>query len=271
MTKLFLFCLVSLFVNFNVSAGWAVEPAKTNAAPTPIQQQPQERRLKEQKPQEAVEPDATAAATEPDSAVAPVNIQLDSRTRRAASDYFVLGNYSPIDLLISNKYGFTLGLINSADKSWEFEFLRGTIAVPFVIDDLGKMTDTRYSLIRRSYVGTSSFNFSYGVSYFDFSIALGDKLLSSLSGGVYPYANVVEVQSLGFNVGLGNRWVFAHDITFGVDWISWAQPLWMTGKKSTFLDYSTSQSDRDSVDKAMKLIAYFPRLAILKLQVGILF
>lgn len=195
----------------------------------------------------------------------------ETRERREKANYFLLGNYSPIDFIIPGKYGFTLGLIRDADKTWELEYLRGSVSIPFVVQDLGQMTDERLSLIGRSYAGGNSFNVSYGLSYFDFSIHLGDKLLSRVTGGSYPSLDFVEVESLGFNLGIGNRWTFNQNITLGVDWVSWSQPLVVTKKQSAFLDYASNPQDRDDVDKSMKLIAYFPRLTLLKLQLGILF
>lgn len=185
--------------------------------------------------------------------------------------YFAFANYSPIDLLIPSKLGFTLGITNSNEKSWELEYLRASLSVPFVVEDLGKMTDQRLSLIGRSYPTGQNFNLSYGLTYFDFSLHLGDALLNRVTGGTYPSIELVDVQSLGFNLAFGNRWTFNQNVSFGIDWISWAQPVIVTGKKSSFLDYATNQQDKDDVDKAMKLIAYFPRLAFLKLQLGILF
>jgi hypothetical protein len=187
------------------------------------------------------------------------------------NDYFALANYSPVDLLVPSKFGFTLGYADDPEKTWEFEYLRGSISVPFIIEDLGKMTDERFSVIKRSYSEGSSFNLSYGLSYFDFSFHLGDRLLNRVTGGNYPWIDLVQVQSLGFNLALGNRWLVKKNMIFGVDWISWAQPVLVTNKKSAFLDNASNQQDKDDVDKAMKLISYFPRLAFLKLQVGISF
>ncbi len=55
----------------------------------------------------------------------------ETRARRAAASYFVLANYSPLDLLIPSKLGLTLGLIRDADKSQELEYLQGSVSVPF--------------------------------------------------------------------------------------------------------------------------------------------
>lgn len=194
-----------------------------------------------------------------------------TKDKRQNGKIFFYGNYSPIDLLIPSKLGFTLGTVRNSDKTWEVEYLRGSLSVPFIVEDLGKMTDERISLIGRAYFGGNSFNLSYGLSYFIFSMHLGDKLLNGLTGGVYPSIDLVDIQSYGFNIGIGNRWIFKNNVTFGVDWISWAQPVAISNKKSAFLDYSTNQQNKDDVDKAIKTISYFPRFVIFKLQLGIIF
>lgn len=186
-------------------------------------------------------------------------------------DYFLLFNYAPLDLLIPGKYGFTAGLYQSSDRSWEIEYLKGDLSIPFIVKDLGKMTDDRFSVIRRIGIGESGFNISYGFSYFGFSLHLGDRLINGVTGGTYPSLDLVEIQSLGGNLGLGNRWNLDHHITLSVDWISWSQPLFVTSRKSVFLDRATNQKDKDDVDDTMKIITYFPRLSLLKLQIGVAF
>lgn len=198
-------------------------------------------------------------------------ILLETKDRRASSDYIAMLNYSPFDLLIPSKIGFTLGFICNVDQIWEFEYLKGSVSVPFIIEDLGSMTDERFSIIGRSFLARNSFNFSYGISYHDFSLHLGDKLLNRVTGGSYPSIDVVQIQSLGFNLGVGNRWTFDKNITFGVDWVSWAQPVLITKKNSDFLNYATNEEDRDDVEKGIKFISYFPRLSFLKLQFGLSF
>ena len=195
----------------------------------------------------------------------------ETRERRANNNYFATFNYSSLDLIIPGKIGGTVGLISNADKTWELEYLVGTVKVPFLVKDLGKMSDEKISLIGRSYVGSNSFNFNYGLTYFDFTMHLGDAVLSRMSSGNYPSVDLVEMESLGFNVGIGNRWIFNKNITFGVDWITWSQPVFTLKRKSLFLDYASNQEDRDNVDKAMRIIAYFPRLTLLKAQLGITF
>ncbi len=199
------------------------------------------------------------------------NVLQNTRTRRAQNDYLGLINYAPLDLIIPSKIGFTLGLIRDADTSWELEYLRGSVSVPFLIDDLGSMTDQRISVIRRSYFGGNSFNIGYGLSYYDFKVNLGSDILSRLTSGAVPEIDLIKIQALGFNLSLGNRWHLDHNITLGVDWISWSQPVVVTKEDSVFLDYVTNPQDRDDVDTAIKFTSHFPRFSFFKIQLGILF
>ncbi|MBX3041218.1 MAG: hypothetical protein KF789_10985 [Bdellovibrionaceae bacterium] len=195
----------------------------------------------------------------------------ETKIRRASKDYFVLGTYSPVDLLIPSKKGLTVGLIKDASETWEFEYLSGSVSLPWIVKDLGEMTDRRFSLIRRTYSKRNSFNFSYGLTYTDFSIHLGNDIMSRVSGGRSPSLDLVEIETLGANFAIGNRWSFDKNITLSVDWFSWAQPLKVIRKKHDFLSKATNDSDRDDVGKAASVIAYFPRFAVFKIQLGILF
>jgi hypothetical protein len=196
-----------------------------------------------------------------------------TRGRREGADYFGLLNYSGLDLIIPSKIGGTIGLIQNASYSWEIEYLRGSVSVPWIIDDLGSMTDTRISLVRRSYALRNSFNVSYGLSYFDLTAHLGNKYLAALSGDAQSVYNVdlLKVEALGFNLGIGNRWTFQHDITVGIDWVVWSQPVFVTKEKNVFMDYATNPDKKDDVSSAVRGASYLPRLSFLKLQIGMLF
>ncbi len=195
----------------------------------------------------------------------------EAREQRAAAKAIVLFNYAPLDMLIPSKTGGTIGWVKTAGKTWELEYLSGSISVPFLIKDLGEMKDKRISIIGRSFYENNSFNFSYGLSYFDFSVNLGDDLLNRISSGSYPSIDLITIQSLGFNMAFGNRWSFSHGITFGVDWFSWEQPLFTTTKDDDYLNYVTNANDRENVADAIKFISYCPRLSFAKLQLGIMF
>ncbi len=194
----------------------------------------------------------------------------ETATRRAASSMVVMGTFAPIDLVLPSKLGLSIGWITSPRSTLELEYLKGKIKPP-LIDDLGEVSDTRLTLMRRSYFSSNSFNFSYGVSYIGFTGKVGDALLSRLTGGAIPEIELINVNSFGVEVGLGNRWIFGENITFGVDWFCWTQPIIVTKREAKFLDYVTNADDREKIDTAMKVLSYFPRFSVLKLQLGMTF
>lgn len=203
----------------------------------------------------------------------PTEIEMDSSSiRRGESRLLVLANYSPFDLMIPNKIGLTLGYIQSADTTWEFEYLGVRVsAIPFVIDDLGTFDEQRISLLGRSYLGNNSFHVSYGLSYFDFSAHLGSRFLDTVAGEDRYSVDLVRLQSLGLNFAIGNRWTFNRNITFGVDWVTWAQPFYVINTSAAFLDKTTDQSTKNDVETALKLASFLPRIVFLKMQLGISF
>lgn len=202
-----------------------------------------------------------------------VNNELNSsRSRRAADDYLIGLNYSWFDMILPGKYGITLGSIQGAKTTWELEYLRGTLAI--AVDDIGSMTDERISLIRRSFGERNSFNFFYGLDYFNFEASLNQDLLSSVDPSLRDRAKRVRIQSLGLNFGVSNRWTFHKfnkHFTVTVDWLNWSQPLYETYRQTGFLDYSTNQDDKDTVKTVVNIFSYLPRFNALKVQLGMSF
>jgi hypothetical protein len=205
------------------------------------------------------------------STVIPRKTRRTSGDERGESNFLGLLNYSPADLLIPRKAGVTLGLIPDPNWTWEFEYLRSTLSVPFLVDDLGKMSDVRMTLNARSFAGRNSFNFSYGLNYFDFSLNLGNEILSRLMNGAYAPVDAIVIRSLGFNFGIGNRWSFNRNIVFGIDWFSWSQPIYVTTRRDEVLQQAVNPAAKAEVDTAVKLISYVPRFVLFKIQVGIQF
>lgn len=175
----FVFCMIlTLTPLFSYSEETAVAPAKEIILTAP-----------ETTPLEKTKETFEKAS---DTVTASLN---QTRNKRARSKTYILGSYSPADLLIPGKYGITFGRIKSAQKTWEFEYIKGSFSVPSVIEDLGKMEDKRYSLIQRNYFTNNSFNFSYGVTYFEFDIHLGDKYLNAMNAN-YPNSKYLELNAL---------------------------------------------------------------------------
>lgn len=196
---------------------------------------------------------------------------MKSRISRGTSDVTAHILYSPLDLFIPQKIGASLGWIESASRTWEFEYLRGKIAAPSFLEDLGKMTDEKISVLARSYFSKNSFNLSYGLTYFRYKIQLGSEELQGVSPSERSQFDVVELESLGLNVGIGNRWALTDHLSVGVDWIELYQPLFETKSNTDFTNETSDQDTKDDVEDALKFLGHFPRFTVLKLQVGMTF
>jgi hypothetical protein len=83
-------------------------------------------------------------------------------------------------------------------------------------------------------------------------------------------ADLIDVQTLGLDLGFGHRWYFENNFSFSIDWLGISQPLVTLKKEAAFLSSSSSsQTDVDNVQKSMDLFAVIPRLYTLKVQLRI--
>lgn len=196
---------------------------------------------------------------------------MKSRISRGTSDVTAHLIFSPLDLFIPKKIGASVGWIESASRTWEFEYLRGKISAPSFLEDLGKMTDEKISIMARSYFSKNSFNLSYGLTYFRFKVQLGSEQLQGIPPGERSQFDVVELESFGVNVGVGNRWALTEHISFGVDWIELYQPLVETKANTDFVDETSDQDTKDDVEDLLDIVGHFPRFTVLKLQLGMTF
>ena len=122
-----------------------------------------------------------------------------SSSNRSKKKYGLLGTYSFLDTWVPGKLGLSFARNSTPEGGWELEYLRGTLAVPFIIDDLGKITDQRISLFYRSYSSRNSLSYLYGISYSTFNVHLGTDFISSISGENISQFDIMEVQTLNFN------------------------------------------------------------------------
>lgn len=196
--------------------------------------------------------------------------KAETKPESRSRDGLVSIHYAPFDFILPSKIGGTLGWRSAEKKSWEFEYTRGSVAIPFLIKDLGKLEEDRFTLARR-WGGIEGFGFSLGVFYHRFKIHIGDELLNRLSNGTYPSVDLLAIEGIGAMLGLGYRWVFKQSIVLGLDLFSWSQPLITTKRQAAFLDVVSNQNDRDNIDSALKVMQYFPRFSALKLSLGYAF
>lgn len=262
--KVFLLMASSLIL----SAAYAQESADQPPLERPIEQPLPEPSPSEGLPGSQIEQDWQKTAPteippeEPTSSSGPIP---PSEKLSASPGGFFLGlTYSPLDLLIPSKWGAKVGGETPGELAWEFEYLRSSLETPFIIADLGKMTDERYSLILRSFGQRKSFNVHFGVTYFSFKAHLSPKFLNTVPTQIDTSYDVVQVESVGFNLGIGHRWHWGEHFHFGVDWLSWAQPVFITKNQSEITDLTEDEDTKETISDAVRIANYVPRLLTLK-------
>jgi len=178
--------------------------------------------------------------------------------------------YSYLDLLIPGKWGLGGQWAFAPGQVWELSYLKGSLSGPWIMEDIGSMSDTRIRLGKRSQRSGSSFNLGLGVAYYDFEVRLGNKLLSSISRDA-PNAELIKARSLGAYISVGNRWSLGQSGVIGIDWLVWSQPLIKLEEKSEFFNRVSDEDDEDIVERAIKKVYRFPRIVLLKLELGFRF
>ena len=188
---------------------------------------------------------------------------------RASSDYGLFLNYSPIDLLIPNKLGASF-YFSSSDKmnQYEFQYLQSAYYADIQNIDIAKMTEQKFSFLNRYFSQTSIFNWYYGLSYATLDVQLGDAYLNSVPPSSRPDADALKVYVLAIDLGIGNRWYFENGLTLGFDWFGITQPVSTLKKEENFKKYSSNQNEKDDLDKFLNVLSAFPRLYLLKFQLG---
>lgn len=237
-------------------AAEATKPIKDSSPPSQIS---------EEKPQD-IKKDA-AKAKESEQALAEDHSSFAMRDQMQHS---LIGTYSPFDLWVPSKLGVSYAFNKSASGSWEVEYLKGSVAFPFIVEELGSITDQRISLFYRSFSDRNSFSYLYGVNYSSLKIQLGTDLLATILTGDPSSFDVISVKTLGLTWGFGNRWQWDHFL-IGLDWFTLNIPVYTIEADAPFINATSSESKKDDAQEVLDFAKRIPTLAVLKIQLGISF
>jgi hypothetical protein len=179
--------------------------------------------------------------------------------------------YSPIDLIVPGKYG--LGFVfSSEDKQsqYELQFIRASYSISALSVDFLKLTDQRLSVLKRNFSSTGNFNWFYGMSYISLEGTLGSSLLSQIvPSSDVENSELVNIKTLGFDLGLGHRWYFKNNFSISADWVGVSQPLIILKKEAAYLNTTTtSSSDKNNVKNGIDAATFLPRFFAVKLSLG---
>lgn len=217
---------------------------------------------------QAAPTDITPLATEPSSPTIDDSQARRSLAHRLETRWSFLAQYSLLDLWVPSKWGVAASYQQDSTFTYEFDYLRGSLSYGAFGLDLAGVTETRYSLLRRSYGARNSFNYILGVFYDEFKAHLGSKYLASLSNSERGYATLIESSALGASVGIGQRWQAHNGLTWSVDWITLHIPILIVRNELPFLAASSDPQKAQEVRNGVAEFRRFPALSVLKIQGG---
>lgn len=172
--------------------------------------------------------------------------------------YQVLATWIPFKWNLSYSYLF--------DRKWsvELEWSRGSYGIGAFGFDAARITENRYTLMVRRYVG-NSFHFILGGFKNDFHGELGDRILKDMTD---TSIDDFRVQGMGFTFGLGNRWQWNNGFTLGIDWFRLNVPLFEKKVDNEVLKNINDNNDLRIVKDAIQKVKNIPTFVLLGLNLG---
>lgn len=180
--------------------------------------------------------------------------------------FSALANGAILGLAIPSKYGVAAAWRTS--RRWEFEagYFTGSYELSNSFINVGGLRETVLSLDARLYAWRS-LNFIFGLSRQSYQAKLGNDILGRTIG---PGASLdlIEVQTLGLQLGFGNRWSIYDHFIFGVDWLVLNFPFRSLKSDAPVLDFVNDANDRARIQDAVTILRYLPTGAACKLALG---
>ena len=187
---------------------------------------------------------------------------------RASTPWAVTANYAFLEMWVLTKYGLTVARNESAAKTYELEYMTGSLGIGYFGIDIGKIEEQRLALMSRSFSERNSFSWFYGAYINQIQAHLGNDYLASVPGVTRSSVELMKLQTLGATFGIGNRWQLKNGFTWGVDWLAVHWPLMVLQQDSPFIANSSDPSKRNSADDAMDVFKRLPSFGAFKLQLG---
>lgn len=163
-------------------------------------------------------------------------------------------------------FKFTGSYTYMFNKKWslEAEMARGHFGAGALGFDVGSVTEYRYSLLGRRYVG-NSFNMIFGLYKDDFRAKVGSDILDDMTD---TSIDDLRVEVIGLALGIGNRWQWGSGFTFGIDWFRMNAPVFDRKLDNEVLNEIDDNSDLKAVRDGMDKISKFPTFVLLGIYLG---
>ena len=182
----------------------------------------------------------------------------ETQYHRALSTGTFTFSYQPITTWMPSKKALSYTQIFSKEWSGEFEYAWASISFPVFGIDIGEISEKRYSLQFRRYVG-NSFHFIFGGYKNEFRARIGNDILDRMTD---KSIDIFSVQNMGATLGIGNRWQIKNGLTWGVDWIRVNIPLFAKKTDDKILTNTTDNGDREDIKKITRRFESFPTFVL---------
>jgi hypothetical protein len=200
--------------------------------------------------------------------IAKVNAKMnETQFHRSMAMGTAMFHYQPISTWMPSKKALSYTHIFSREWSAEFEYAWASISFPVFGIDIGEISEKRYSLQARKYVG-NSFHFIFGGYKNEFRARIGNDILDRMTD---KSIDVFSVQNMGATLGIGNRWQLKNGFTWGVDWFRINIPLFGKKTDDKILTNTSDEGDRDDIKKITRRFESFPTFVLLGLNIGYTF
>ena len=187
-------------------------------------------------------------------------VKNSSLFREKSSGSLMVG-YEFISTWLPSK--FTGSYTYMFNKTWalEAEAARGRFGTGALGIDVASVSEYRYSLLARRFVG-NSFHTIFGLYKDDFRAELGTDVVDDAS------LDDLRVEVIGVALGLGNRWQWESGFTFGIDWIRMNMPLLDREINDDVLDNISDEDDLDTIEDAIDKVSKVPTFVLLGIYLG---
>lgn len=181
---------------------------------------------------------------------------------------------------VSFRLSYTLyGLITSGKKGahflWhlengnqiEFAHLRGEYAIKGFKVDIASFQERLNTIAYRQYLG-NSFDFQYGIGRRTYSIKLGDDLVKYIEPIKDWEREMVRIESLVLQFGIGNTWSWKNGFSCGADWFALHYPIKTLDLKAPSGERIQNPPSRNAYEKMLAVAKRFPTISLLQLHLG---
>lgn len=191
-----------------------------------------------------------------------------TRENRGETKWSIVGEYSLFETWVLSKKAIAITYNETSANSCEFEYATGSLGWGAFGIDIGEIKEQRYSLLSRSYVNRKTWSFITGIYYNKINVQLGNALLVTVVGAQQASVKFLELDTVGFTWGFGQRWQTQKGYVWGADWFTIHVPLFVTEESAPFLDASSSEERRKDVGAALNFFKRIPEFAVIKIQLG---